>query len=101
MNFPDLGKHLWPMLFDDRTSGAFDFTRDAAAELHSKLHPLALQPIDERFARQDRCCRHRDVRFRLRPLFDPNFPAMAQKRIFADAYIGKFIRERAWAPRFS
>src|SRR5207247_2837467 len=25
MNFSDLGKHLWPMLFDDRGRGAFDF----------------------------------------------------------------------------
>src|SRR5438067_195178 len=71
----------------------------AAAKVHPQLLSLSLQPINKCFTRQDRCCRHRDVRFRTRPLLNTNFPAVVQQCIFDHLRIGKFIGERSRAVR--
>ena len=87
MDFGDLRKHLWSVLFHNASRSGLDFARHPTAELHPKFLSLPLKPIDECFTRQNRRRCHRNVRFRARPLLDPNLLTMDEERLAKEVFL--------------
>src|SRR5580765_113619 len=80
MYFRIAPKGLRTLFLHNLARGLLNRRGDAATERDPGPLPLALQPVDERFPRQDRCRRDCEVRFRLRLLLEPNALAVLQKR---------------------
>ena len=76
---------------DDQPRRRFHRRRNAASERQAGALPVAIEPGDERFARQDRRRRDREIRFRFCPLVELNALAMLQERYLDHARIGEFI----------
>src|SRR5215472_2708195 len=80
MHFRYLPQCVWSAYFDQLFGGLFYGSRYAALQSNAKFPALALQPVDERFTRDDRCRRDRDIRFCSRPLFDDDVTPMPEQR---------------------
>ena len=93
MHFCHVAQHLCSVHFHQLFRDLFDVRGHSSIESQSKLLPVALQPIDEAVARQNRCRSHRNIRFRFRALFDVDLPSMPQQRLLDDPRIGELIRQ--------
>src|SRR5213594_4619977 len=72
MHFCHLTQCAWPVHFHQLSGALFYARRYSALQSQAELFAFAVQPVDERLARNDRSRRDRNVRFGSRTLFDGN-----------------------------
>ena len=79
MNFCHLTESVRPFCFDQLFGDLFYICRHPALQTQSEIFALTLEPINKRFAGQDRCGRHGDIRFGFRALFKIDLLAVPQQ----------------------
>src|SRR5215472_12819583 len=92
VNFCHFAQRVRPLGFDEFFCCLFYALRNAASQSHTELFALALQPIDESLAREDRCGCYRDVGFCSWPLLKDNLATMPHQELLDYARVCKLIR---------
>src|ERR1043166_8656053 len=80
MDFCDLSQRIGPALCHELLCSFLDARGISTIKTKVEFLALSIQPVNESFPRQDRCRRHRNIRFRLRALFDVDLSAAVQQR---------------------
>src|SRR4051794_7064701 len=101
MKLRHLTQRRGPPCFHHLLRGFLYLGGNAAAERKSQRLTPVLEPIDKRLACKDGGRRHRQIGFCFGPLFQLDRLAVLEQRLLNDTRICEFVREGAWAIRFS